>query len=590
MKNVAVAALFDTMADVMEIKGEDAFRVNTYRKVARVLRDLTEDVETLHAEGRLTEPPGVGQSSAKKIAEFLETGHVQAYEDLLKGFPVGALEMLKVPKLGPKTVARLLNQKGIRSIDELESAAREGRLADLPGMGEKTVENILAGIEFLRRSAGRILLGRALPVAEDVVAALKERCSLKAVAAAGSLRRMRETVGDIDILATVEPRGRKRGEAGGRAVVEAFTSLPGVAEVLASGDTKGSVRTEQGLQVDLRVVEPESYGAALQYFTGSKAHNVKARGLAREMGLKINEYGVFEGEKRVAGATEEEVYEALGLPWIPPELREDRGELEAAAAGKLPRLITIDDIRGDLHAHTDYSDGALPVLGMAAAAQELGYAYLAITDHSPSLGIARGLSVKRLRQQQKDIRAARRALKGFTILSGSEVDILPDGRLDYADDVLARLDVVIASVHTSFGMSEKDMTERIVRAVRNPYVTAIGHLTGRLLGQRDAYEVDVGRVIEACAEHRTALELNAHMERLDITDVVCRRAREAGVKVLIGTDAHRAEHYGMMQLGVETARRGWLGTRDVLNCMGADELREYIRSKRPACRRASRPT
>jgi DNA polymerase (family 10) len=595
MKNAAVAALFDTMADVMEIKGENAFRVNSYRKVARVLRDLTEDIETLHAEGRLTEPAGIGRGSAEKIAQFLETGRIQAHDDLLEGFPLGALDMLRVPKLGPKTVGRLLNEKGIASIDALEKAARSGELAGMPGMREKTIENILTGIEFLQRSAGRILLGRAMPLAERIIEALKERCDLKAVAAAGSLRRMRETVGDIDILATVEVRGGKRRKSddavpGGRAVVEAFTSVPSVEDVLAAGDTKGSVRTKGGLQVDLRVVGPESYGAALHYFTGSKAHNVRLRGRAQEMGLKVNEYGVFEGDRRVAGATEEEVYEALGLCWIPPELREDRGEIEASEAGTLPHLVTLDDMRGDLHAHTDYSDGALSVFDMAAAAQEQGYAYLAITDHSASLGIARGLSVKRLREQQKDIRCARRRLEGFTILSGTEVDILPDGRLDYSDDVLAGLDFVVASVHTHFGMGEADMTERILRAVGNPYVAAIGHLTGRLLGQRDAYAVDVGRVIEACAEHGTALELNAHKERLDIDDVTCRRAKEAGVKVMIGTDAHRPEHFEMMTLGLGTARRGWLEPGDVLNCMGAEELLEHVRAKRPRRRRSRRST
>ncbi|NLW50009.1 MAG: DNA polymerase/3'-5' exonuclease PolX [Candidatus Brocadiaceae bacterium] len=587
MKNAAVAALFETMADVMEIKGENAFRVNSYRKVARILRDLTEDLEAIHTRGELTELPGVGQSSAEKIAQYFETGRVAAYDELLDGFPLGALDMLRVPGLGPKTVGRLMAEKGIDSLDALEQAARTGGLTGLPGMGEKTVANILSGIDFLKRSAGRILLGRALPVAERIIGALREGCDLKAITAAGSLRRMQETVGDIDILATVEAAPGDEAAAG-RRIVDAFAALPGVAEVLAAGDTKGSVRTEDGLQVDLRVVRPESYGAALHYFTGSKAHNVRLRGRAIEMGLKVNEYGVFEGDRRVAGATEEEVYEALGLRWIPPELREERGEIEAAEAGTLPRLVTLDDIRGDLHAHTDYSDGVLPVFEMAAAAQELGYAYLAITDHSPSLGIARGLSAKRLREQQKEIRAARRRLPGFRILSGTEADILPDGTLDYPESVLAGLDFVIASVHTHFRMAEDEMTERILAAVRSPYVAAIGHLTGRLLGQREGYAVDVGRVLEACAESGTALELNAHTERLDINDTICRRAKDADVRVMIGTDAHRPEHFGLMALGIGTARRGWLEPGDVLNCMGADELTEYVRAKRPA-RRSRKP-
>ncbi|MHC5033477.1 MAG: helix-hairpin-helix domain-containing protein, partial [Planctomycetota bacterium] len=398
MKNAAVADLFDTMADIMEIKGENAFRVSSYRKVARALRDLTEDVEQVHTEGRLTDLAGIGKSSAEKIAQFLETGKVKAYEELTTGFPVQVLEMLRIPGMGPKTVAKLMHDRGIESIPELEKAIENGDLAGLAGMGEKKIENIRAGIEFLRRSSGRILLGTALPVAQAMVERLKESCELGAAEAAGSLRRMRETIGDIDILATV-PRSRRKGKkssaAQGKAVIGAFTSLPNIAEVLAAGDTKASVRTEEALQVDLRVVGPESFGAALQYFTGSKAHNITLRGLAADRGLKINEYGVFKGKKRVAGRTEEEVYASLDLPWIPPELREDRGEVEAAARGKLPDPLSLGDIRGDLHVHTRYSDGALSVTEMARSAREMGYSYVAITDHSRSLGVAGGLSLKR---------------------------------------------------------------------------------------------------------------------------------------------------------------------------------------------------
>jgi DNA polymerase (family 10) len=584
MKNAAVADMFDKMADIMEIKGENAFRVNSYRNVARVVRDLTEDIEHVHKEGRLLDLAGVGKSSAEKITQFLETGRMKAYEDLVKDFPVGALDMLRIPHVGPKTVGRLMHDKGITSIEQLEKAIQKGDLEGMAGMGAKTIENLKTGIEFLRSSAGRILLGKALPVAQAIVAALKEKVDVEAIEPAGSLRRMRETIGDIDILTTVKPKGRKPKEAdeipGGKEVVEAFVSLPNVAEVLAAGGTKGSVRTEEGLQVDLRVVSPESFGAALVYFTGSKAHNIKIRGIALDKGLKINEYGVFKGEDRIAGATEEKVYKSLKLPWIPPELREDRGEVEAAAAGKLPKLVTLEDIRGDLHAHTNHSDGALSVLQMAEAAKAMGYSYIAITDHSPSLGVASGLNVARLRKQHAEIEAAQKQLRGFRILKGTEADILADGRIDYPDEVLADLDIVVASVHTRFGMSEKEMTERIIKAVRNPYVTAIGHLTGRLIGQRDTYQVDVGAVIAACAEEGCALELNSHMDRLDITDIVCHQAKQAGVKVLIGTDAHHSEHYWMMKLGVATARRGWLEKGDVLNCMEADELRQYLHARR----------
>ena len=585
MKNAAVADMFDTMADIMEIKGENPFRVNSYRNVARVVRDLTEDIEQVRRQGRLEELAGVGKSSAEKIAQFLDTGRIKAYDELARDFPVGALEMLRIPHVGPKTVGRLMREKDVKSIAELEQALASGALAEMRGMGEKTIVNLKAGIEFLRRSEGRILLGKALPVAQGIVEALRARCAaLQAVEPAGSLRRMRETIGDIDILTTVRVKGRKGRGAddvpGGDLIVRAFTSLPNVAEVLASGGTKGSVRTEEGLQVDLRVVRPESFGAALVYFTGSKAHNIKIRGIALDKRLKINEYGVFKGRKRVAGKTEEEVYKCLGLPWIPPELREDRGEVEAAAEGRLPQLVSLEDIRGDLHVHTSYSDGALSVLEMASAARDRGYSYIAVTDHSPSLGVAGGLSVARLKKQQAEIEAAERTLGGFRILKGTEVDILADGRLDYPEAALARFDLIVASVHTRFSMSEKEMTERIIRAVRNPHVTAIGHLTGRLIGQRDAYAVDVGAVVAACAEHGTALELNSHMDRLDVTDLVCRQTKEAGVRVLIGTDAHHSEHYWMMRLGVGTARRGWLEKADVLNCMEVDELLGYLRSRR----------
>jgi len=362
--------------------------------------------------------------------------------------------------------------------------------------------------------------------------------------------------------------------------VRAFTSLPCVDEVLASGPTKGSVRTASDLQVDLRVVGPESFGAALVYFTGSKAHNVNIRGRAQDMGLKINEYGVFRGDERIAGRTEEEVYAELGLPWMAPELREDRGEIEAAAEGRLPRLISPKDVRMDLHVHSNYSDGALSVARIAAAARERRYRCVAITDHSPSLTIAHGVSVERLRRRQEEIEAARESMPGFTILAGTEVDILADGSLDYPDEVLAALDWVIASVHSRFGMGEDEMTARIIKAVEHPHVDAIGHLTGRMLGQREAYSLDVGAVVAACAEHGTALELNAHTARLDITDVVCRQAKEAGVKVVINTDAHRPEELDMMRFGVATARRGWLEKADVLNCMTPGKLLRYLASRR----------
>ncbi len=602
MKNAVIAEKFDIMADIMEVQGENPFRISSYRNVARVLRDLTEDIEQVHRDGRLEDLAGVGKSSAEKISQFLETGHMKAFSDLVKSFPTGALDMLRIPHVGPKTVARLM-EKGIVSIEKLQKALDKGELDGMAGMGAKSLENLKAGIGFLSSGAGRILLGRALPVAERIVAALREKVSVEAIEPAGSLRRMSDTIGDIDILTTVKaeggrPKGGKKKGAkgppqseipGGKEVVKAFTSLQGVAEVLASGGTKGSIRTEEGLQVDLRVVSPESFGAALVYFTGSKAHNIKIRGIAVDKGLKINEYGVFKGDERIAGATEEDVYKTLKLPWIEPELREDRGEIEAASEGKLPKLVTLDDIKGDLHAHTKHSDGALTVLEMAQAARDMGYSYLAVTDHSKSLGVARGLDAARLKKQHADIGAAQKKLRGFRILKGTEVDILPDGGLDYPDELLAGLDIVVASVHSRFGLDEKQMTDRIVKAVRNPYVTAIGHLTGRLIGQRPTYQVDVGAVIAACTDEGCALELNANMDRLDITDVVCREAKQAGVKVLIGTDAHHSEQYWMMRLGVAAARRGWLEKGDVLNCLDAEKLIAWAHSRRPSGSARSSP-
>jgi DNA polymerase (family 10) len=578
LANETIAGMFDQMADVMEIRGENAFRVNTYRKVARVLRDTVQDVDELHESGRLTELQGVGESSARKIAEFLETGTMSAYDRLMADFPAEALDLLRVPGLGPRTVGRLMYEKGVVSLEQLEKAVQTGALSGMKGVGEKTLRNIAEGIAFLRRSSGRTLLGFALPVAQGIVAALRRSCPGVEFTPAGSVRRGKETVGDLDILASPAPAAGRRKALSGRPVVEAFTSLDVVADVLASGDTKASLRTREGLQVDLRVVASESFGAALCYFTGSKAHNVKLRGLAMDRGLKVSEYGVFRDDERVAGRTEEDVYAALDLPWIPPELREDRGEVEAALAGELPELVASDDVRGDLHVHSDYSDGALSVLETGRAALAAGYEYVAITDHSSAwLTRIQGPAEERMARQRDEIDAANRELGGLVILKGAEVDILPDGSLEYDDGILSQLDLVIASVHTRFGMPEPEMTARVVKAAANPYVSAIGHLTGRLIGRRDAYELDVGAVVQACAEHGTALELNSHIDRLDADELVCRRAKETGVRILLGTDAHHPSHFAMMPLGIGIARRGWLEPRDVLNCMPADELCQYLR-------------
>ncbi len=583
MKNKEIAEMFASMADVMEIQGDNPFRVNSYRKVADALGDLGEDIEDVAAAGRIESIPGIGKSSAEKIREYLETGRMTAYDKCFSSFPAGALEMLKIPDVGPRTIARLLHEKNIQGIADLEKAIEDGRLDGMEGVGPKTIEKMKKGIAFVRSYSGRIPLGEALPVAEEIIAELGAHSRLHRIESAGSLRRRCETIGDVDILAGVRgkpgPDRRKPGDSDVDPVIEAFTELGMVSEVLAAGDTRASVRTGSGLQVDLRVVSLESFGAALQYFTGSKAHNVRIRGIAAEKGLKFNEYGVFRGSERIAGKTEKEVYATIGLPDMPPELREDRGEIEAAYEGTLPTLVEMKDIKGELHAHSNFSDGSLTVAELASAASKAGRRYLAVTDHSKNLTVAGGLDEDRLRERNEQIDAVNESIRDLRLLKGTEVDILKDGSLDYEDSVLEELDWVIASVHDHFSMSESSMTERILAAVRNPHVDCIGHLTGRLLNQRAAYEVKVGRIIEECLEHRTALELNAFPQRLDISDVICREAKKAGVMVAIGADVHGESHFPLIAYGVATARRGWLEAGDVLNTMPAGRLEDYLHGR-----------
>lgn len=583
MKNQELAGLFDTIADVLEIKGENPFRVAAYRKTARLIGDLAEDVEDAYESGRLAQMRGIGESTLQKIGEWLKTGHMTAYEKACADVPASALDMLRIPGLGPKTVAHFMNELGIDSIDKLKKAIDEGRLEGVRGIGQKSIANILRGIELVKSSEGLHLISDAIAAADAIVAALADDRRIERIEPAGSVRRCRETVHDIDILAAVragEGQPSDAVPAAAAEVIERFASLPGVEEVLAAGKTKGSVRLRSGITADLRVVAPESFGAALQYFTGSKDHNVRLRGLAQDRGLKINEYGVFRGDTRVAGRTEEEVYAALDLPWIAPELREDRGEIEAAAEGRLPRLIERKDVRGELHAHTLYSDGALSVLDMCAAARDFGHKFIVISDHSKSLAVAHGLDEERLAEQAREIEEARKALRPFAILKGIEVDILPDGSLDLSDEALASLDWVIASVHSKFKMSEDEMTERMCRAARHPMVNAIGHPTGRLIGEREAYQVNVARLIEVCAEAGTALELNAHIPRLDLDDVRCRQARQAGAAIAIGTDAHHPDHFAMLRLGVGVARRAWLEPGDVVNTWTPRTIAQFVARKR----------
>ena len=547
----------------MEFKGENPFKVSAYIKAARIIGDLTRDIEEISHHGELKAIPGVGDGIAQKISEYLETGKVGAYEELHEAVSDELVALMSIPGMGPKTLSLIHREVGIKDMADLRRAIEDGSLIGLPGMGEKKVENIRRGIELLAQSRGRMNLGLAFPLATRMVESMKRATGLTKIEVAGSLRRMREDIGDIDILAT----GSK-----GKKIIATFTGLPEVREVLASGETKGSVVVEGGTQVDLRVVEEECYGAALQYFTGSKPHNIRLRSVGPAKGIKINEYGVFRGERRIGGREEAEVYTALGLIWIPPELREDRGEIKAAQRGELPNLLARSDVNGDLHVHSSWSDGSSDLDEIARWGKSMGYQYVAICDHSKSLKIARGLVEDVLWRQMDEIDRINERLDGFRLLKGTEVDILPDGTLDLSDEILSHLDVVIAAIHTGFKQPRERITKRIFLAMENPHVDIIAHPTGRLLGTREPYEVDLDRVMEMAAQTHTGLEINAYHERLDLNDTGCMRAKEGGVMISIGTDAHHPEQMWMMDLGVAVARRGWLEKDDILNCLSAHQL------------------
>ncbi len=571
MKNSAIAAMFSDIADMLEIKGESPFRITAYRRAARALEGLTEDVEVVAARGELTEIPAVGKGIAEKITEFLATGTSAYYEELRAQLPAGVTTLMSVPEVGPKTALLLQQRLGITTIEELEQACRDGQVRTLPRMGAKTEQNILKGIAMFRRGKTRHPLGRIFSHALELLEVVRAVPGVKELSLAGSLRRMKETVGDIDVLVTSShPEG----------VMDAFTSFPKVQQVLAKGPTKSSVILDGGIQADVRVVEPDAYGAALQYFTGSKEHNVKVRERAIRRGLKVNEYGVFEveGDRRVAGATEADVYKAVGLTWIPPEIREDQGEVELAERAELPTLIEASDLKGDLHTHTRWSDGTDSAEEMAKAARARGDEYIAITDHSQSLKFVGGVTIEELRDHATAVKKIADKV-GMAILIGSECDILPDGTLDYPDDVLETLDVVIASVHTRLRMSRDEMTRRLVRAIENPHVDIIGHPTGRLLGRREAYELDLERIMDAARRTATALEINASPERLDLRDFDAHLAKERGVKLVINTDAHSRYQFRHVDFGIGVARRAWLVAADVVNTYPLPKLRAYLHER-----------
>lgn len=570
MKNFEVAFIFYDIADILEIKGENFFKIRAYRKAAHTIENLPMDVKELAGESHLQEIEGIGKALEEKIREIINTGTCRYYEELKKDFPRGLVEMLKIPGLGAKKIKVIYDNLGISSIEELEKAARAHKIRELPGMGVKTEQSILKGIQTLKGQGDRVQLAIALPVANRIMEILSGMKEVSKVAIAGSLRRRKEMVKDIDIVVATEAA---------ETLVENFLKLPIISRVLAEGLSKVSVVLNAGIQVDLRLVKPQEFYSALQHFTGSKEHNTKLRSLALKMGYKLNEYGIFEkeGDGVFCPKSETELYSKLDMPYIIPELREDRGEIEAALQDGLPDLVKLEDIRGDLHLHSDFSDGVSSIEEMVKKAKELGYEYIAITDHSKSLKVARGLDESRLRQQLELIKGINERVKGIRILTGIEVDILPDGSLDFDDDILKELDVVIASIHSGFKQDKTTITSRIVNACHNRYVNIIAHPTGRLLGRREPYDVDMDEVFEAAAKTGTVLEINSSPDRLDLNDVNVKRAAEMGIKIAINTDAHGTEALSDMMYGVWVARRGWLAAENIINTYSLEQLLEFLK-------------
>jgi DNA polymerase (family 10) len=574
MTNLELAKTFTLIANLLKIKGEVIYKVLAYEKAADSLTNLGRDVNGVWQEGKLEDIPGVGKAIAEKIDELLRTGKLEFLEKLKKEIPESLAALMEVPDLGPKKIKLFYDQLGIKSVEELKAAAEADKLRGLEGMGEKSEQKILAGIQALSTRSGRVRLGDALPFAEEQMALLKKVKGVKKVETAGSLRRRRETIGDIDLLVAAEDAA---------AVMEAFTGQQAVSRVLSKGDIKSSVEFHNGMRAQVWVHPPEEFGTALQYATGSKDHNVRTRALALTMGLSLTQQAIINekdgGETRYA--TEEEVYKAIGLAYVPPELREDRGEVQAAQDGKLPKLIELKDIKMDLHMHSTWSDGKASIMEMAENAIAKGYKALAITDHSQSLGIANGLTVERLMEAKKEVEKARKELGDrIVLLHGTEMEIKADGTLDYPDDVLAELDIVIASLHVSMRQPRAQVTERMLNAIHNPHVDIIGHPTNRLILERDGADLDMDAIFAAAAETDTALEINANPQRLDLTDVHARRAIEMGIKLTINTDAHHPSHMDFMTFGVATARRGWVQAKHVLNTWPPDKVVKWLKERK----------
>lgn len=570
MKNNAlVAEFFVKIAELLEIKGDNPFRIRAYLRAAEIMKNLKEDMVDYIQRDRLEDIAGIGHDLAEKIKEIFSTGQCHFYDTLKKDVPEGVLEMLEIPSVGPKTARLFYEKLKIKSISDLKKAAAGGRLFSLPGIKEKTVENIIKGIDLIQKAQESMDLLTAEKTAQQVISALKKDGDLKNLVVAGSFRRMKEVVRDIDIL-VVSDKPKK--------IMDSFVHLPFLKRVLAHGGLKSAVLTQDNAQVDLRVFKPESFGAALLYFTGSKNHNIRLRQLAIKKGLKINEYGLFDKKEHcLASKQEKDIYKALGLVFIPPELREDAGEIEAALKGVLPRLIDLKDIRGDFHVHTNYSDGVETVEDMVEAARRLKYDYVCLSDHSVSLKIAGGLDKAALKKKKRQIDQLNSKLKGFRVLFGSEVEINADGSIDYDDGILADFDIVIAAIHTGFKQSKKQLTKRILKACENKHVHMIAHPTGRLWPARGPYELDFKEIFKIARDTNTALEINAHPYRLDLNDQNARLAKENGVKLAINTDSHNREHLSYMKFGVGIARRAWLEKKDILNTLSLKELLKTIK-------------
>jgi len=569
MENRELAKIFYDVAHYLEVEGI-AFKPFAYERAAINIESLEEDVEKIYKRGgikALEEIPGVGENIAERIEEYIKTGKIKYYEQLKKKLPIDLNEIIRVEGVGPKRAKVFWQKLGVKNLKGLERMAKDGKIRRLAGFGEKTEKNILEGITFLKRDRGRFLLGEIEPIVEEVLEKIKKMKGVKEISVAGSVRRMKETIGDVDLLA-VSKNPEK--------VMGFFISLPGIEKVWGKGATKASIRMKEGFDMDLRVVPEKSYGAALQYFTGSKEHNIATRKIAIDKGLKLNEYGLFRGSKMIASRSEAEVYKALGLPFIPPELRENEGEIEVGLKGKLPAIIGYDDIKGDLHCHCDWDGGVNSIEEMAKAAQAMGYEYIGIADHTKFLRIEHGLDEKKLEERNKEIDLINKKLqladKKLRVLKGCEANIMTDGTIDIKDEALAKLDYVIAGVHSSFKMEKTKMTERIIRAMKNPNVDIISHPTGRIIQHRDEYQIDFNKILKVAKETGTILEINSYPERLDLNDKNIRKAKESGIKMIINTDSHQKDQLRFIEYGIAQARRGWAESKDIINTRSLEKL------------------